>query len=225
MTAVWNKIEQFALYLEERLEDTGSPIEGALDAEYNWHNILWSSLRYRRAHIEIVDHRASHGIYILHSTIFPHYNDPSPIWGFDAVCGKNKITGAFHDFSASGDSRHYMMSWFANHVKNTAWSKPRELPEWAKQIFSPAMIAAGNLQEEHEVDQLVDLAKTSLNYYLENVGYSQESGADYHMAQNRYCHYQKQNPQVVKSMVSMGIPEQTITKFVDDVLFPEYTKY
>jgi hypothetical protein len=41
------------------------------------------------------------------------------------------------------------------------------------------------------------------------------------MAQNRYCYYQKQNPQVVKSMVSMGVPEPVITKFVDEILFPE----
>ena len=225
MTHVWNKVEQLAQYLTKRFDDTGTPVEGTLDDDYNWHNTLWTSIRYRRAHVEIVDKRESHGIYILHSTVFPHFNDSSPIWGFDAICGKNKITGAFHDFSASGDRSHYMMKWFEQSVKNISWSKPRELPEWAKQIFSPSMIAAGNLQDEIEIDQLVELAKNSINYYLQNVGYSQESGADYHMAQNRYCHYQKQNPQVVKSMVSMGVPEAVITRFVDDVLFPEYTKY
>jgi hypothetical protein len=41
------------------------------------------------------------------------------------------------------------------------------------------------------------------------------------MAQDRYCHYQKQNPQVVKSMVAMGVPESTIKQFVREVLFPE----
>ena len=43
------------------------------------------------------------------------------------------------------------------------------------------------------------------------------------MAQNRYCHYQKQNPHVVKSMLAMGIPETEMNRFVKDVLFPEIT--
>lgn len=220
MTQVWNKIEDLSKQFETLFNFSGTKEPNKFQ-KYNWHNEIWTSLRYRRAHIEIVDKRESHGIYILHSTVFPHYNDPSPIWGFDAVCGKNKITGAFHDFSNSGDPNHEMIKWFAETVKQVAWSKPRTLPDWAKQIFSSSMVAAGNLQEEAEVDLLCHLAKVSLKYYLENVGLTQTCGADFHMAQNRYCHYQKQNPQVVKSMVAMGVPEPTINKFVEEVLFPE----
>ena len=221
MMEIWNKIESLAKHFEQQFNLTGEPIEGILDDEYNWHNTLWSSMRYRRAHVEIVDKRDTHGIYILHTTVFPHYNDPSPIWGFDAVCGRNKITGAFHDFSSAGDSTHEMIKWFGDTVKLVKWSKPRMLPDWAKQIFSPSMIAAGNLQDDAEIDLLCHVAIVSLKYYLENVGITQTSGADFHMAQNRYCYYQKQNPQVVKSMVSMGVPEPTILKFVDEILFPE----
>jgi hypothetical protein len=83
------------------------------------------------------------------------------------------------------------------------------------------MIAAGNLQEEVEIDQLCATALSTLDYYLKNVGLDQQSGADFHMAQNRYCHYQKQNPQVIKSMIAMGVPESTIKQFVREVLFPE----
>lgn len=222
MMEIWNKIESLAKHFEQQFDLTGEPIEGNLDDEFNWHNTLWSSLRYRRAHVEIVDKRDTHGIYILHTTVFPHYNDPSPIWGFDAICGKNKITGAFHDFSNGGDPTHSMMKWFSDTVKLVKWTKPRTLPDWARQIFSLDMVAAGNIQEEAEVDLLCHLAKVSLKYYLENVGITQTCGADFHMAQNRYCHYQKQNPQVVKSMVSMGIDEPVIIKFVDKVLFPEH---
>ncbi|NBO27843.1 MAG: hypothetical protein EBV10_01170 [Synechococcaceae bacterium WB6_1A_059] len=218
---IWSKIENLSKEFEKRFDATGDPIEGKIDAEFDWHNVLWNSQRYRRAHIEIVDKRDSHGVYILHSTIFPHYNDSSPIWGFDAICGKNKITGAFHDFSSAGDPRHEMIKWFFHRVGNLEWSKPRKLPEWAQQIFSPGMIAAGNLQEELEIETLCNLALDTLDYYLANVGLSQTCGADFHMAQNRYCYYQKQNPQVVKSMVSMGVAESTIIKFVDKVLFPE----
>jgi hypothetical protein len=114
-----------------------------------------------------------------------------------------------------------MYLWFKARVHGLEWNKPRQLPEWAQQIFSPAMVAAGNLQEEVEIEQLCNTALTTLDFYLKNVGLEQQSGADYHMAQNRYCYYQKQNPHVIKSMISMGVPEPTMKKFVSEVLFPE----
>jgi hypothetical protein len=219
MSQLWDKIEQLARHIEMRFDDTGTQV--ASPHEYNWYNKIYESNRYRRAHIEIVDNRETHKLYILHCTIFPHYNDPSPIWGFDAVCGPNKITGAFHDFSNGGDPTSFMWLWFNAQVANLEWNKPRELPDWARQIFSKAMVAAGNLQEPAEIDQLCDLAKTTLNFYLANVGFDQQDVADFHMAQNRYCRYQKQNPHVIKSMVSMGVEESTMRRFVDEVLFPE----
>jgi hypothetical protein len=221
MTLAWNKISELASALEDKFNASGTPIEGNLDHEYHWHNVLWTSPRYRRAHVEVVDFRETHNLYILHSTVFPHFNDPSPIWGFDAVCGPNKITGAFHDFSISGDPSSFMWLWFNAKVHGLEWNKPRELPEWARQIFSPAMVAAGNLQDEKEIDQLCSTALTTLDFYLANVGKDQQDVADYHMAQNRYCHYQKQNPHVIRSMVSMGVEKNTMERFVDKVLFPE----
>ena len=220
MTAVWDKIAKLAADIEDRFKQTGEPLQGSVH-EYSWYNSLYSSNRYRRAHVEIVDNRDTHNLYILHVTVFPHFNDPSPIYGFDAVCGPNKITGAFHDFSHAGDPQSPMYLWFKARVHGVEWNKPRALPEWAQQIFSPAMVAAGNLQDETEIDQLCNTALTTLDFYLKNVGIGQQDVADYHMAQNRYCHWQKQNPHVVKSMVSMGVPEDKIRSFVRDVLFPE----
>jgi hypothetical protein len=221
MSIVWEKIEALANHLEQEFDRTGIAIEGSLGQDYEWHNQLWTSDSYRRAHLEVVDHRESHKLYIVHCTVFPHFNDPSPIWGFDAVCGKNKITGAFHDYSISGDPLSPMYLWFKAQVNGLEWNKPRELPEWARQIFSPAMVAAGNLQEISEIDQLCDTAKNTLDFYLKNIGFDQQSGADYHMAQNKYCYWQKQNPHVVRSMVSMGIDEAKMKRFVNEVLFPE----
>ncbi len=221
MTVVWDKVSKLASDITEKFNSSGTRIDSELGHEYNWHNSLWSSARYRRAHVEIVDFRETHNIYILHVTVFPHFNDPSPIYGFDAVCGPNKITGAFHDFSISGDPTSFMYLWFKALVNELEWNKPRQLPDWAKAIFSPAMVAAGNLQEEAEIDQLCNTALATLDFYLSKVGYDQQDVADYHMAQNRYCYYQKQNPHVIKSMVSMGVPEATMKKFVQEILFPE----
>jgi hypothetical protein len=220
MTAVWNKIEELAQYITTQFELTGQPLEDDVSG-YDWHTSLYQSARYRRAHLHTIDYKETHKIYILHVTVFPHHNDPSPIWGFDAVCGANKITGAFHDFSNAGDTDHYMLKWFSEESKKYGWSKPRELPEWARNIFSKDMVAAGNVHEGQELDDLCNLVKNSLAYYLKNVGNTQQDVADYHMAQNRYCHYQKQNPHVVRSMVNMGVEESKIRQFVNTIQYPE----
>lgn len=219
MNKVWDIIEGLAESFKRKFEETGV----CYSSENNdgWKNFLYSSSSYRRAHVEIVDYREKHKIYILHTTIFPHFNDPSPIWGFDAVCGPSKITGAFHDFSSGGDKEHFMMKWFTEETKSYGWRKPRELPEWAKMIFSPSMIAAGNVQLGEELDDLCAIATKSLDYYLENVGITQDFPNDYHMAQNQYCYWQKKNPHVINSMVAMGIPREEMEQFVNDVLFPE----
>jgi hypothetical protein len=219
MTAVWNKVEALAEALKTKFEETSTTKTS--DNSSGWQNYIYTGPSYRRAHVEIVDFRETHKIYILHSTIFPHFNDPSPIWGFDAVCGPNKITGAFHDFSEAGDPTHFMMKWFSEETKNYGWRKPRQLPPWAQAIFSPSMIAAGNIQEGEELEDLCSIALKSVDYYVKNVGETQEWPNDFHMAQNKYCYYQKQNPHVIKSMVAMGISEIEMIKFVNEVLFPE----
>jgi hypothetical protein len=218
MTAVWDKIEAFAGYIEQRFDETGVLLDSP--HKYEWYNKIYTSTRYRRAHIEIVDFRATHKIYILHCTIFPEINDPSPIWGFDAVCGANKITGAFHDFSWAGGCPE-MESWFADRVKGIEWNKPRDLPEWARKIFSPSMVAAGNVQSGAELDSLIDLAKDTLDYYLANVHNYKQDGLDNTAHQNNYCYWQKQNPHVIRSMVAMGVAEDSMRQFVDEILFPE----
>lgn len=216
---IWDRIEDLAQTFIQKLALTGNNYVS--ENKNGWQNYLFQSARYRRAHVEIVDFRNQHKIYILHTTIFPHFNDPSPIFGFDAVCGPSKITGAFHDFSSGGDANHFMMNWFAEESSYYGWKKNRELPPWAKAIFSPSMIAAGNIQEGKELDNLCKIAHVSLDYYLKNIGATQDWPNDYHMAQNRYCYHQKQNPHVINSMIAMGIPEDEMRKFIDEVLFPE----
>jgi hypothetical protein len=212
-------MKQCATTMQNMIESVGSKDSNPLLDQYDWENHVYLSDRFRRGHVEVVDKTQTHGIYILHATVFPHIDDSSPIWGFDAVCGKNKITGAFHDFSLVTD-HHHMWSWFQNEVKDIEWNKPRTLPEWAQQIFSPAMVAAGNINNEDELDTLIKLGIKTLDYYLNNVG-DRISNQDYTQKQNYYCFHQKRNPHVCKSMISMGVQETVIQKFVNEVLFPE----
>jgi len=180
----------------------------------------FTSDRYRRAHISTIDARETKKLYLLHVTVFPHTNDPSPIYGFDIVCGPTKVSGAFHDFSISGDKESHMWLWFNAQVAGLEWNKTRDIPDWGKQIFSKAMIAIGAVGKE-ELDEFIRIGLETLEFYLTNVGIDQQSGFDYHMAQNRYCYYQKQNPRTPTSLQHLGFSEKEANDYVENILFPE----
>jgi hypothetical protein len=217
---LFDKVISCAQEIEKRFRETGELDEFALNEKINAKDLVFSSLKYRRAHISTVDARETKKLFLLHVTVFPHTHDNSPIYGFDIVCGPTKVSGAFHDFSDAGYKTHPMMKWFADSTANIEWNKPRELPEWAQAIFSPAMIAIGAVGEQ-ELDDFISIGLKTLDYYLENVGLTQESMMDYHMAQNRYCHYQKQNPRTPASLQHLGFTEQECSEFIHTMLFPE----
>lgn len=187
--------------------------------DFNWKNYLFKDSNYRRAHIEIVDARQHKKIWVMHMTIFPFLNDPSPIFGLDIVCGANKITGAFHDFSKMGDCNLY--TYFQTKMPIYQWEKRRDLPDWAKRIFSPAMLAIGNINDEIELNQFLNLSIDNLNYYIYNVGKS-TSNDNYVVPYNEYCKFQKMNPHTPSMMASIGVDEKLFKQFMDDTLFPEY---
>jgi hypothetical protein len=224
MSDIWYKMENCAEQIKEKMLAAGQLYNDPSLEKYSWKNHLYLSSVYRRGHVEVVDQRDQYGLFIVHATIFPNINSDAPIWGFDAVCGKNKITGAFHDFSLVSDEGHPMYQWFKARTENISWKKERTLPEWAQRIFSPSMVAAGNVQDLHEVDQFIELGLETLDYYIKHLDLYKNLDKNYTIAQNNYCYYQKQNPHVVRSMTAMGYDQSTIEQFVQEVLFPELGK-
>ncbi len=221
---VWDTLISIQNALEEKFNETGTEIfEPGMDRfnQPGWVNRVWTSDSYRRAHVDVVDARETKGLWMMHCCIFPHINNPAPIYGFDVVAGKNKITGCFHDFSATGDKHHPMMEWFAHEVSHLEWSKPRKLPDWAERIFSTSMIAAGNVQKEEELVQIYNLAITTLNHYVETVSEIRGQTGDYTEQQNYYAINQKQNPHTPRVMASLGLDEEDVRVFIQDCLFPE----
>lgn len=220
MSEIFTKAILCADQFKFLIAQTSDEMEVYKNPEHGIEDIVFSSLKYRRAHISTVDARETRKLWLLHVTIFPQINDPSPIYGFDIVAGPTKVSGAFHDFSSSGEPDHTMMKWFADHTANLDWNKKRELPEWAKNIFSDSMVAIGAVGAE-ELDKFVEVGISSLKYYLKQVGISQQDVATYDMAQNRYCHYQKQNPHTPNVLVKLGLSETEARNFVAERLFPE----
>ena len=224
MSIVWDTLTEVENYFEMAFNEKGWLIHEPGMERFNqpgWVNMVWESDIYRRAHIDVVDARETKGLWMMHCCVFPHTDNPAPIFGFDVVAGKNKITGCFHDFSPAGDPNHPLITWFGEEVSRYEWNKKRPLPEWAQRIFTEHMVAAGNVSEQHELVQILGMARKTLDHYLENVGETRGHAVDTKDAQNFYAQNQKQNPHTPKVMTSLGLNEDDVRVFIQECLFPE----
>ena len=224
MSKVWDTLINIQSLLETNFGRTGTEIfEPGMDRfnQPGWTNRVWTSDSYRRAHVDVVDARDKKGLWMMHCCVFPHTHNPAPIFGFDVIAGKNKMTGCFIDYSQTGDPDHPMIQYFGEEVSRYEWFKKRELPDWAKRIFSPYMVAAGNVSDESELAQLSSLSSILVNHYLECVGETNNTVENTTEAQNYYCDNQKQNPHTPKVMASLGLNEDDIRVFIQECLFPE----
>lgn len=221
---VWDTLIEIQGYFEQAFARTGTEVnEEGMDRfnQPGWINRVWSSKDYRRAHVDVVDARATKGLWMMHCCVFPHTNNPAPIFGFDVVAGKNKITGCFYDYSPAGDANHPMLEYFQHEVAKLEWRKERALPDWAQRIFSKSMVAAGNVSDETELAQIAEMAKAGVDHYLSTVGETNGTAENTTEAQNYYAINQKQNPHTPKVMASLGLDEEDVRVFIQDCLFPE----
>jgi phycocyanobilin:ferredoxin oxidoreductase len=224
---VWTQLTNLQDYITFCFETTGEEIyEDGMDQfnKGNWINRVFTSDTYRRAHIDVVDARDTKGIWMMHVCVFPHLDSDAPIYGLDIVAGRNKMTGAFHDFSATTNLDHALIKGFASNVLCYNWKRERELPDWAKKIFSDYMVAAGNVRED-EAPKVVELAQDNLDFYLAECGKYRGNACPPQSAdaQNRYAKYQKMNPHTPRVMKSLGLPPEDVDAFIQKCLFPEIT--
>ena len=188
----------------------------------SWTNRTWSNQGVRRAHVDVVDVREEKGLWMQHVCIFPNSTNGGPIFGWDIIAGKKKVTGAFHDFSPLLKKEHPLVNLFGDKVSKFKPSKPRELPDWAMKIFSPHMIAAGNITTEEELNNICFLVENNLSLYLDLIiDFDKDSEEkDVIEAQNYYCKHQQMNPHTPKVMERLGLPDEDVKMFCSDNLFP-----
>ncbi len=229
MSILWDQLiscqEDIIQIFEENATEIYEPgMNHFNQADGGWINRVWANENIRRAHIDVVDARESKGLWMMHVCCFPELNNDGPIYGFDVIAGKNKMTGAFHDFSSSsGGEDHPLIEWYEHAVEDFIPSKKRELPEWAKNIFTPSMIAAGNVKTDEEATAIINLAVNNLEVYFESIGqYNGCADRDLTIAsQNYYCENQQKNPHTPRVMTSLGLDEADVQKFCTDMLFPK----
>ena len=225
---IWERLikwkdETVELLNKELTEYKEPGMERFNNDELGWVNRTWSNKYIRRAHVDVVDVREKKGLWMAHVCLFPGLTNGGPIYGFDIIAGKNKVTGAFHDFSPLLQKEHPLTRWFIEENKWFKPSKERELPDWAKAIFSGGMIAAGNVQEEKELNQICTMAVSNLANYIDKIRNQHDEAKmkDVIEAQNYYCEHQQQNPHTPRVMQSLGLPDEDIKLFCQDNLFPK----
>ena len=174
--------------------------------EYGWENHRYSSPRYRLAHVEIFNQDR---FMVVHTCVFPHANDPAPIFGFDVIAGEHKVTGVFLDLSPTVRE--------PERFHELRFKTQRERPEWGG-IFSENWIACR--PDKEEMMLIIAEAQRLLKRYLtEIVGKEIVDPADVIQGQNRYCEQQRKNEHTYKALKNL-IGERAARQFMDEILFP-----
>ena len=230
MSIIWNHLIQCQSNIIDIFNEYAEEIEEPGLADFNrpdsgWINRVWANNSVRRAHIDVVDARDTKGLWMMHVCCFPVLTNDAPIYGFDVIAGKNKMTGAFHDFSPSATFDHPMIDGYKESVEDFIPKKQRELPEWARNIFTDKMLAAGNVNTEEEAVAIIDIALQNLRAWFDEVPQFDGFGDSSLVAasQDYYCHNQQQNPHTANVMKSLGLPEEDVEVFCRDMLFPKIT--
>jgi len=228
LSTIWNHLnnckDEIINIFDEQAKEIKEPgLDSFNQPDNGWINRVWANDSVRRAHIDVVDARDTKGLWMMHVCIFPTLDNPAPIYGFDVIAGKNKMTGAFHDFSPSADPDHPMIQGYYDSVEHFVPEKQRELPQWAKNIFTGKMLAAGNVKSDEEATEIIRIALDNLRTYFAEVGETKGEGNPEIVAacQDYYCHNQQQNPHTPAVMKSLGLPEDEVDVFCRDMLFPK----
>jgi hypothetical protein len=116
-----------------------------------------------------------------------------------------------------------MIQGYKDSVENFIPKKQRELPQWAKNIFTDKMLAAGNVNTEEEAVAIINIAVNNLHAYFDEIVEFQNTSSvvETIKSQNWYCHNQQQNPHTPNVMKSLGLNEADVDKFCTDMLFPK----
>jgi hypothetical protein len=223
---LWDRLNNYADDLSKRFDSSFVSYDNPKYTENmkfeGWTDTFWESETVGKCHLKTIQPKDAKSLWLMHINIFPKEGIELPILGFDIVAGPKKITGSFMDFSPLHGYEHPYNEYMEQAILGLEWIKPRELPDWAKEIFSGDMIAVGNIREGHELDQFISVTSQLVTYYLKNMeNCAYVSNRDTLPILNKYCSNQKLNPHLHRSILAMGISEEDKESYVNNVLFEE----
>jgi len=211
---IWDPFITFSKEIVSTLSSVAQPRRKI--AEFD--NVIHTTTTYTASFLDtgsltsIIDARETRGLWMMHTALFAADNRPSPIYGFDIICSATKVTGCFHDLSPTTEPSPF------THDYNSTRSRP--LPDWAKEIFSPNMIATA-LPNSEQITALTSIGLTTLSNYVttltEHPTTSDQEYINAHMeGKRKYCYNQLQNTNSKNVIVSLGLSEEYVTEFKKD---------
>lgn len=223
---MWNRLNEYSDSIKARFDRHFSRFVNPLYTEDmhfpGWKDTFWTSAQVSKAHLKNIEPADGKGLWLMHVNVFPRPSFELPILGFDIVAGPKKITGSFMDYSPLHGFSHPYHDYMEMRVRGLEWNKPRELPEWAQEIFSSDMIAVGNINTEEELEQFIHVTSDLVDHYLDNLILNAfPTDRDTKSILNKYCKNQKLNPHLHRSILAMGISEKDKDRYINEILFQE----
>jgi hypothetical protein len=200
-------INQTADRFEQIIQDHSDNLQLIPTEDFGWENTRWFSKQFRLAHVERFRQPK---FSVLHTVIFPHVMDPSPIFGFDIIASDTKVTGVFFDRSPT------ITCW--GPISDKQFGRMRDRPEWGT-IFSDHWIAC-RPESVTETSEICDLACDTLISYLSKLGEQTSPRVhDIIQAQNTYSLQQRKNTHTT-TVIRKLLGEHMGTHFINHILFP-----
>ena len=170
---IWDHFIELEGYMSTMMEGfCGLPIDSVnLPSTGNHINKVYRSNKVDLAHISVIDMREEKKMWMMHVACFAKPNFPMPIYGFDVIVGKNKVTGCFHDMSPTLGSLLPSIAFeeFKQTVAPFNPKRERELPPWAKEIFSNHMVVAGATDEPKEIQNLCHMGRENMYSWFSEI--------------------------------------------------------
>jgi hypothetical protein len=217
VSQTWDKF----IVLSEELKNIFSKHADLVADGRDWHedhiNYFFKNHMLEMGHISIIDRRETHGMWMMHVNTYTNEKYPMPVYGFDVICGKKKVTGCFHDMSPTTPN-HPVVKQYEDTVRGFVPVRTRPLPDWAKEIFTESMVAAGNVKDEVEIDRLVDFGIRNLKNWFEYASTLEptddvELSKQHNAGKAKYCHNQLMNDNSKNVMVALGLGEDYVKRF------------
>ena len=214
---IWDEFIDFSEYAKIMMEGhCGRP---TITTNGPHTDIRYTSKKTDLANISIIDCRDTKKMWMMHIACFSKDNYPMPIYGFDIICGKNKITGCFHDMSPVSSNYSQASQDFILNVTPYIPKRTRELPTWAKEIFSDHMVVAGATDDPKEIKNLVHMGKENLHAWFKELDTLMNTTVDwvhlkdYKSNRSKYCQNQLENTNSKNVMISLGLDPDYVTQF------------
>lgn len=212
---MWDKFIFLSETLRWQFEHSATPFDNGVQYDDCHTNLFFQSDKLELGHISIIDKREERGMWMMHVAAFTRPEYPMPIFGFDVICGKKKVSGCFHDISPTSVKHSSTSAVFADLTESLQFSKGRELPDWAKAIFSPCMIAVGQ-PTVIEIELLAECAQYMLTAWfneLDDLEPTTEYLTAHETGKAKYCENQLKNDNSRNVMTALGLEEDYVKKF------------